>query len=91
VSLLHAHLVFVTKYRRRLFTDTMLTFCEHTGAVCAELDVEPIEFNGEADQSPGLAPKKIPVTASRGTASVCTGPRPAGRPYTRRRSGSAYV
>ena len=50
VSLLHAHLVFVTKYRRAVFTDAMLTFCEHTmRAVCAELDVELVEFNGEAD------------------------------------------
>jgi putative transposase len=50
VSLLHAHLVFVTKYRRTLFTDGVLTFCGHTmRAVCAELDVELLEFNGEAD------------------------------------------
>ena len=28
----------------------MLTFCQHTlHAVCAELDVELVEFNGEAD------------------------------------------
>jgi REP element-mobilizing transposase RayT len=48
--LLHAHLVFVTKYRRPVFTDDMLTFAEHTmGGVCAELDTELIEFNGEAD------------------------------------------
>jgi putative transposase len=50
VSLLHAHLVFVTKHRRRVFTGQMLTFCEHTmRAVCAELDVELVEFNGEPD------------------------------------------
>lgn len=50
MSLLHVHLVFVTKYRRRVFTDPMLTFCEHTlRTVCAELDVELVEFNGEAD------------------------------------------
>ena len=50
MSLLHAHLVFVTKYRRRVFTGQMLTFCEHTmRAVCAELDVELVEFNGEPD------------------------------------------
>jgi putative transposase len=50
VSLLHAHLVFLTKYRRRVFTDPMLTFCEHTmQMVCSELDVELVEFNGEAD------------------------------------------
>jgi putative transposase len=50
VSLLHAHLVFVTKYRRTLFTGEMLSFCEHTmRAVCSELDVELVEFNGETD------------------------------------------
>jgi putative transposase len=50
VSLLHAHLVFVTKYRRPVFTDAMLTYCEHTmRAVCADLTVELVEFNGESD------------------------------------------
>jgi REP-associated tyrosine transposase len=49
VSLLHAHLVFVTKYRRRVFTGQMLTFCEHTlSPVCVELDIELVELNGEA-------------------------------------------
>jgi putative transposase len=42
--------VLVTKYRRQVFTDAMLTFCEQTmRAVCAELDAELVEFNGEAD------------------------------------------
>lgn len=28
----------------------MLTYCEHTmGGVCAQLDVELVEFNGEVD------------------------------------------
>jgi putative transposase len=50
VSLLHAHLVFVTKYRHPVFTDEMLTFTETTmRAVCADLDVELVEFNGETD------------------------------------------
>lgn len=50
MSLLHAHLVFVTKYRRRVFTNAMLTFIEHTlRQVCVDLDVELVEFNGEAD------------------------------------------
>jgi putative transposase len=40
----------VTKYRRPLFTDAMLTFAETTmRAICAELDVELVEFNGETD------------------------------------------
>jgi putative transposase len=50
VSLLHAHLVFVTKYRRPVFTDAMLTFTEKTMyGVCADLDAELVQFNGEAD------------------------------------------
>ena len=50
VSALHAHLVFVIKFRRPAFTGEMLTFCEQTmRAICAELEVELIEFNGEAD------------------------------------------
>jgi putative transposase len=40
--------VFVTKYR--VFNDTMLTYCENTmRTACADLDVELVEFNGEAD------------------------------------------
>jgi putative transposase len=36
VSLLHPHLVFVTKFRRSVFTDDMATSCEHTTrALCA--------------------------------------------------------
>jgi putative transposase len=50
VSLLHAHLVFVTKYRRRVFTNAMLTFTEHTmRTVCADLNAELAKFNGEPD------------------------------------------
>lgn len=50
VSLLHAHLVFVTKYRRAVFTDDMLTFTERTlRGVCDELGADLVEFNGEAD------------------------------------------
>jgi putative transposase len=42
--------VLVTNYRRPLFTDAMLTFAETTmRAVCAELDVEMVEFNDETD------------------------------------------
>ena len=50
VSLLHAHLVFVAKYRRPVFTNAMLTFCEDTmPTVCTDLDAESVEFNGETD------------------------------------------
>ena len=48
--LLHAHLVFVTTYRRPVFTDAVLTYCEHTmRSVCFDLAVELVEFNGETD------------------------------------------
>lgn len=57
MSALHSHLVFVTKFRRPIFTHDMLTFCEHTmRTVCAVLDVEPVEFNGEPDHT------HLPVT-----------------------------
>ncbi|WP_373431137.1 IS200/IS605 family transposase [Streptomyces turgidiscabies] len=47
---LHAHLVFVTKYRRGVFTDDMLTRCEEVMRdVCAGFEAELREFNGEGD------------------------------------------
>ncbi|MFF9062605.1 IS200/IS605 family transposase [Streptomyces sp. NPDC014882] len=47
---LHAHLVFVTKYRRGIFDDAMLKRCEEImREVCAGFDVELREFNGEQD------------------------------------------
>ncbi|MGI5490926.1 IS200/IS605 family transposase [Microtetraspora malaysiensis] len=47
---LHAHLVFVTKYRRGAFTDPMLVRCEQImREVCADFEVELREFNGEHD------------------------------------------
>ena len=51
VSALQAHLVLVTKYRRPVFTDEMLTFAENTTrTVCSDLDVELVEFTGETGQ-----------------------------------------
>ncbi|MFC0865174.1 transposase, partial [Sphaerimonospora cavernae] len=45
VSHLHAHLVFVTKYRRGVFTDEMLARCgEIMREVCADFEVELREF-----------------------------------------------
>ena len=50
VYTLHAHLIFVTKYRRPVSTDQMLTCCEHLmRGVCADLNAELREFNGETD------------------------------------------
>ena len=46
----HAHLVFVTKYRRGALTDQILTDCEETmRAVCTDFGVELVEFNGADD------------------------------------------
>ena len=48
---LHAHLVFVTKYRRKAFTDAMLTRCEEVmRQVCQDFEAELKQFNGEQDQ-----------------------------------------
>lgn len=50
VTALHAHLVFVTKYRRRVLTDPMLTTCQQFMTdVCTATGAELREFNGEAD------------------------------------------
>ncbi|MFJ2303476.1 IS200/IS605 family transposase [Streptomyces sp. NPDC087787] len=47
---LHAHLVFVTKYRRTVFNDEMLTRCEEImRKVCEDFETDLIEFNGEGD------------------------------------------
>src|SRR3979490_791530 len=46
--MLHAHLVFVTKYQHRVFTDTHLRRMEEImRAVCADFETELVEFNGE--------------------------------------------
>ncbi len=45
---LHAHLVFVTKYRHKVFTDAHLKRMEEImRAVCADFECELVEFNGE--------------------------------------------
>ncbi|WP_082126690.1 IS200/IS605 family transposase [Allosalinactinospora lopnorensis] len=47
---LHAHLVFVTKYRRKVFTPEMLIRCEEImGDVCADFGAKLKRFNGEHD------------------------------------------
>jgi putative transposase len=47
---LHVHLVFVTKYRRDVFNDAMLTRCEEIMRdVACGLAAELREFNGEED------------------------------------------
>jgi putative transposase len=45
---LHVHLVFVTKYRRKAFTDAMLTRCEEVmREVCTNFEAELKQFNAE--------------------------------------------
>jgi putative transposase len=46
--ILHAHLVFVTKYRHKVFADRHLTRLEAImRAVCDDFECELVEFNGE--------------------------------------------
>jgi putative transposase len=50
VFVLHAHLVFVTKFRHRVFTDAHLRRLEEIlRDVCADFETELAEFNGEDD------------------------------------------
>ena len=50
IFLLHAHLVFVTKYRRVCFTDRVLRHMEEIfRAVCEDFEAELVEFDGEGD------------------------------------------
>jgi hypothetical protein len=73
VSLLPVHLVFVTKYRRPLFTDEMLTFGEHTmRAVCSEFDVAVVASPADAHR---CRTSSSTLTASPGPLTI--GLRPA--------------
>ncbi|MCW2940777.1 MAG: tnpA [Actinomycetia bacterium] len=48
VFVLHAHLVFVTKYRHKVFTGDHLTRMEQIMRdVCADFETELAEFNGD--------------------------------------------
>lgn len=50
VFLLHTHLVFVTKYRRAVFTKNMLnTLRDIFNSVCGDFEAQLIEFDGELD------------------------------------------
>lgn len=63
--LMHAHLVFVTKYRHRVFDDRHLTRMRAImTAVCADFEVQLVEFNGEADHVHLLVnfPPKVAVS-----------------------------
>ena len=65
VFVMHAHLVFVTKYRRHVFADRHLTRLEEImRAVCADFETELVEFNGEPDHVHLLVnfPPKVAVS-----------------------------
>jgi putative transposase len=62
---MHAHLVFVTKYRRGVFDDPMLTRCEAVmRSVCEDFAADLAEFNGETDHVHLLVnyPPKVAVS-----------------------------
>lgn len=51
--LIHAHLVFVTKYRRGVFTKEILNDLRMVFAsVCADFESELVEFDGESFRRP---------------------------------------
>ena len=65
VFMLHAHLVFCTKYRGKIFTDEHLKTLENIfRSVCADFDVQLEEFNGEQDHVHILVnyPPKVSVS-----------------------------
>ena len=48
--LLHAHLVFTPKYRKKIFTKAHLDLMKEVfDRVCEEMDAELVEFDGERD------------------------------------------
>ncbi len=66
VSALHVHLVFLTKYRRGVLDDAMLTRCEQVMRdVCADFGARLGEFNGEHDHVHLLVeyPPRVPVSS----------------------------
>jgi putative transposase len=64
--LFHAHLVFVTKYRRDVFTKEILDDLRGIfSSVCADFEAELVEFDGEDDHVHLLVnyPPKVAVSA----------------------------
>jgi putative transposase len=63
---LHVHLVFVTKYRRTVFTKNILSdLADIFSSVCRDFEAELVEFNGEDDHVHLLLnyPPKVAVSA----------------------------
>jgi putative transposase len=62
---LHVHLVFVSKYRKNIFTKPILnTSHQLFKKVCTDFEAELIEFDGEADHVHLLInyPPKVPIS-----------------------------
>lgn len=62
---MHAHLVFVTKFRHKVFSDQHLTRMEEIMRdVCADFETELVEFNGETNHVHLLVnfPPKVAVS-----------------------------
>ncbi|WP_158844465.1 IS200/IS605 family transposase [Saccharothrix deserti] len=65
VSVLHTHLVFVTKYRHEVFSDRHLTRLEEImQAVCADFECDLVKFNGEPTHTHLLVnfPPKVAIS-----------------------------
>lgn len=65
VHLMHVHLVFVTKYRHRVFSDEHLRRLEAIfSEVCEDFEAELVEFNGETEHVHLLVtfPPKVAVS-----------------------------
>lgn len=66
VFLMHVHLVFVTKYRREVFTKKILDDLRGIfTSVCTDFEAELVEFDGEDDHVHLLVnyPPKVAVSA----------------------------
>ena len=65
VSNLHVHLVFVTKYRRRVFNRAILSrLQEIVETVCIDFEAQLVEFDGEDDHVQLLVhyPPKVAIS-----------------------------
>ena len=65
VFLMHVHLVFVTKYRRNVFTKQILKELEQIfSSVCLDFEAKLVEFEGERDHVHLLVhyPPKVAVS-----------------------------
>ena len=65
IFLLHVHLVFVTKYRRKVFTKEILSDLESIfSKICNDFEAELVEFEGEYDHVHLLVnyPPKVAVS-----------------------------